>query len=143
MAVQDRRDQDTRPFVLHTYPAVRDDEAVFAQDGARSEPLAPYTLLGQVAATELYVPYNAGASDGSQYPAGIYVGEEIPAADIVAGDVEDLPVITHGIRFDEDQLVLENGTLATTVDDRTVRRLLTDRTLIPVNTVAASEQENT
>lgn len=109
MAVQATQvDISTRPFVLHSYPANR-KKVTIKQDVYRTEDLAPYTVLGRIAATGLYVPLtDVEATDGSAIPAGIYIGDGITAAELVAGNVTDCPVLTSGARFDEGQLVLEN-----------------------------------
>jgi hypothetical protein len=150
MTVQVRGDLDTRNFVLFSYPSRRQDQATIAQDAGRSAVLAPYTLMAKVAASGKWVPFtDETATDGSAIPQGIYVGDEIAAADIVAGDVEDVPIITFGIDFDEDMLVIENSkTLATvitvgTTDLRAVRDVLKEQTLIAKSTITISEQENT
>ena len=108
MAMQNQLDNSTRPFILYNYPANR-RKVTIKQDATRATELAPYTLLAKIASTGLYVPLtDVEATDGSALPAAIYVGEPITAAALVAGNVTDCPVITSGIRFDEDQLVLEN-----------------------------------
>lgn len=55
------------------------------------------------------VPFDATAVDGSEIPEGIFMGADIAAADLVAGDVLDNPVIYSGLKFDEDKLVFDNG----------------------------------
>jgi hypothetical protein len=109
--------------------------------------------MGKVAATGKWVPFtDETATDGSAVPQGIYMGDDIPAADIVAGDVEDVPILVHGMKFNEDKLVIENSkTLDTIVApsdatntyiDKTVRDILRERTLIPMNTQSGSRAEN-
>ena len=150
MAVQTRGDSDTRNFVLFSYPGRRQDKGTIAQDAGRSAVLAPNTLMAKVAASEKWTPWiSASATDGTAHPQGIFVGEEITAAALVAGDVTDQPIIEFGIDFDEDLLVIENSlTLATvitvgTTDLRSARDILKTQTLIPRSTISISNQENT
>ena len=53
----------------------------------------------------------AGAgNDGQNLPAGIYTGDEVTAAALVAGDVVDSPILMGaGVLVDENQIVLENS----------------------------------
>jgi len=55
--------------------------------------------------------------DGANIPAGIYVGDEIAAATLVAGDVSNCPIVVGGnVTVNRDQLVFENSlTLASVV----------------------------
>jgi hypothetical protein len=153
MAVQVRGDLDTRNFVLHTYPGRREDQATLLQDAGRATVLAPNTLMAKVSASQKWVPFtDETAVDGSAIPQGIFVGDEIAAADLVAGDVVDQPIITFGIDFDEALLVIENSKTLDTViatsnaaavySKKTVRDYLVDKTLIPRDTITISEQEN-
>lgn len=56
------------------------------------------------------VPFDAEAVDGSEIPSGIFMGADITAAALVAGDVVDNAVIYSGLKFDEAKLVFDNGT---------------------------------
>jgi hypothetical protein len=91
------------------------------------------------------VPFDATAVDGSEIPVGIFMGEDITAAALVAGDVVDNPVVFNGMKFDEDKLVFDNGsdTLATVLSTGlTIRETLDKMTLIPQQTQTASAYEN-
>lgn len=149
MSVQASKNNNTAPFILLAMWGSRDDKATLLQDGGRATDLAPYTLMAQIAATGKWVPFtDETAVTGAGLPTGIYVGDAIAAADIVAGDVTDLAIVKHGVKFDEDQLVIENSkTLATvlgatTVNARTVRSELVSRSLIPATTQDNSAFEN-
>ena len=50
-------------------------------------------------------------SSGEDLPAGIYMGEDIAAADIAAGDIEYCPILIGGsnVHIAEDLLVIENS----------------------------------
>jgi len=85
---------------------------------------------------------------GADLPQGIYMGDDILAATIVAADVVDLPILLRGAMFDEDKLVLENSL---DLDDvvgagdpgaKTIRDILIDRNLVPTTTSAINRAEN-
>lgn len=146
---QTRTDHDTSDFIIRSGPALNVADAVFKQDGGRSIDLEPFTLLGRLASGQEYRAYvDEAATDGTAIPAGIYIGPTIPAADIVAGDVENLDVLVYGAWFDESRLIIENSkTLETIIDvgtiqARTVRDYLHYRGLIPFETSTSSGGEN-
>lgn len=154
MTVQSQIDLDTTPFILYTFPSSRKDDAVLLTDGSRSTPLAPYTLMAQISASEKWVPWtDIAAVDGSAIPSGIFLPSDIQgaitAAELVAGDVTDVPILKFGAKFDEDKLVMENSlTLETvlaaaTVNNKTAREVLLEKTLIPVKTRSASQPSPT
>ena len=85
---------------------------------------------------------------GVDVPQGIYMGDDITAAALVAADVVDLPILLRGAMFDEDRLVLENSL---DLDDvvgagdpgsKTIRDILIDRNLVPTATSAINRAEN-
>lgn len=91
------------------------------------------------------VPFDAAGVDGSEIPLTIYMGEDIAAADLVAGDVVDCPMLFTGAKFDEDKLVFDDGasdfdTVLST--GKTIRDTLHDLGLIPTGTQTASQAEN-
>ncbi len=149
MTVQVSLDNANIPFVLSGNALSRDDQ-VLLTDAGRVIPLAPFTVLAKVAATQKWVPFtNAAATDGSAVPQGIYIGESVTAAAIVAGDIVDLNVLLGGaITIDVDQLVIENSlTLDTvitvgTTDLRTVRDHLANRGIFVEDTVDISSFES-
>ena len=150
MTVQSQLDINTTPFVLFSNMSSRKDNAVLLQDAGRGiVDLAPYTLMAQISASEKWVPWtDIAAVDGAAIPSGIFLPSDIQgailAADIVAGDVEDVPILVFGAKFDEDKLVMENSlTLETvlaaaTVNNKTAREVLIEKSLIPVRTTTAS-----
>lgn len=154
MEVQVRTDLDTRPFILESLPSCkRLDKAVILTDGGRSTPLLSRTLMAKISATEKWVPYtDPAATDGTAKPAGIYDPEghlgDISAADIVAGDVVDVPIIIFGALFDDSKLVIENSlTLDTvistgTIEEQTVADALRKISLIPQSAISGSQPEN-
>lgn len=147
--VQARQDQDTTPFILRGDPETISIEAVFLTDGGRSTDLLFGTLVAKRASSQKWVPFkNEAATNGEAIPAGIFIGPDIAAADLVAGDVTGQAVLLAGADFDANQLVIENAkTLDTvitvgTTSLRTVKDYLLDRSLRPVYTVNASGPEN-
>jgi hypothetical protein len=89
------------------------------QDAARTTVLASKTLMGKVAATQKWVPVtDLTVTTGPAAVFGIYVGDDIPAASLVAGDVANCSIIIGGapLFIDKSQLVLENSlTLASLI----------------------------
>ena len=153
MGVQVSGNINTRPFILSELPvALRSDKSIILQDGGRATDLLSRTLMAKIAATGKWVPYtDIAATNGAGIPAGIYDPEgelgDIPSADIVAGDVVDVPILIFGARFDENQLVIENSlTLATVIADGiqtiTVRDALLEKSLIANDSISASSFEN-
>ena len=149
MAVQNSSDNANIPFILSGVGVSRDDQ-VLLTDAGRATPLLQFTLLSKVAATQKWVPFtNEAAVDGSAIPQGIYLGDDIAAADIVAGDIPDLFVLVgKDVTVDVDQIVIENAkTLDTvitvgTTDLRTVRDHLANRGIFTEETVDISGFEN-
>jgi hypothetical protein len=98
-----------------------------------------------ITANGKYVPFDPALVDGSGIPLSILMGEDIAAADLVAGDVVDQPVLFTGAKIDEDKLVFDDGTttLETVLSNgKTVRDELHDLGLIPTTTATASRAEN-
>lgn len=149
MAVQVKTDNNPQPFVLHGQAYVEDKTLLAI--GARSTVLKKYTVLAEIAATGKLAPFTSvSGTDGTAIPCYIYVGEEIPAATIAAGDVTDLRVISGGnVVVDEDQVIFDGGTLtaasvigASSVWAQTVRKVLKDRGIILKGTDDISAYEN-
>lgn len=121
MAGQASLSIDITPLVLSGVPYFK--TGTLEQDAGRSDPLEVYTVLGYIGgATKKWVPLtDIDALDGSNKPAGIYVGPELTAAAIAAGDVtlQDAAIIVGGMGcvLDQNKLVFENSlTLDTDID---------------------------
>jgi hypothetical protein len=142
--VQARVDIDTTDFVIGENPqALREDAATILTDALRVAVLAQYTLMGKLVATNKWTPFtDETETTGEASYFGIYMGPDIAAADLVAGDVVDVPIIYSGLKFDEAKLVIENSKDLDTVIEtgtiaaRTVRSALAVQDLIaqPVDT---------
>lgn len=122
MAVQNRVNQTNFPFFLGGAPIAKDGQTILT-DGARATALAPYTVMAQVAASRKWVPLTdvTAAATGENTARGIYLGDSIPAATIVAGDVPNCIIAvggSSGCSVDAQQLVLENSlTINSVVSD--------------------------
>lgn len=110
MAVQLVQQNESVPFWLRGDYDAKDD-LVILQDAGRTEPLLKYTVMAQIVATLKVVPLTSLVlTTGASIPFGIYLGEDIPAADLVAGDVNasEIAVLGEPADFNIDKLVLEN-----------------------------------
>lgn len=148
MSVQNSLNIANVPFILSGNALSRQD-AVIAQDAGRVAVLAPFTLMAKVAATQLWTPFISEiATNGTAHPQGIYVGDEIAAADLVAGDVTDAFILLGDAIVDTSMLVIEAAkTLDTvitvgTTDLRTVRDHLACRGIFVEETIEISSFEN-
>ena len=149
MSLQVRLDIDLTPFIRAGQSAVEHD-AVYANDGGRSTPLVFATLLAKIAASGKYTAFiDETATGGDGIPAGIYIGPDIPAADIVAADVVNLPVLVgSSVYVDFSKLTIENSKLLTTilstgtVNSRTVKDQLRWLGIFDVETVDITGFEN-
>lgn len=110
MTVQARTDQTNFPFILSGNTFTKDSETILT-DGVRSTPLLPRTVMAQVAASRKWVPLtDVAALDGTNAARGIYMGDSITAAALVAGDVTNCPILVGGCcTVDGGLLVLENS----------------------------------
>lgn len=84
-----------------------------AQDAGRSAALVQYTVLAYDTTNENFVPLtDVDALDGTNVPSAIYMGADIAAATIVAGDVDLQPadlLIGGHCKVDKNKVVLENS----------------------------------
>lgn len=149
MSLQARLNVDLTPLVRGGQSAVERD-AIYSTDGGRTTPLLFGTVLGKIVATGKYTAFiDETAVNGTAIPAGIYIGPSIPAADIVAGDVENIPLLVgNGVYLDFSKLVIENSKLLTTIIDtgtvnaRTVEDQLRWLGIFGVETVDITSFEN-
>jgi hypothetical protein len=148
MAVQTRQDNSTEPLILSDSSDVRNENV--AQNGQRALILAKGTVMAQIAATRLWTPWiNTAGVDGSAVPRGILL-DDILAADLVVGDVEDVPMLIGNARVNESAVIFDADTLsadsvigAGTIHAKTGRAaLLTEANIRLELTIAISEHEN-
>jgi len=81
-------------------------------DAARTVVLASGTIMSQVASTKKWVPWlNANLADttGLQYPLGVYIGPDVTAAALAAGDVTEAPILVGDAVLDINLLVFDKG----------------------------------
>jgi hypothetical protein len=117
MSVQNSADRQNKPFFLSGNTLGREAETI-EQDVARVDPLLRNTAMAQIAASKKWVPFtDETLLTGEAIVRGIYRGDDIPAADLVAGDVTDVPIVVGGAAatFDTEQLVIENAKTLNTV----------------------------
>lgn len=117
------------------------DSAVLLQNGVAAD-LAPFTVLGKIAADGKWKAFDETATDGAAVNVGIYVGAAVAATDIAAGDISGLDIIVGGagLRVNDELLVIEGGkTLdtvigGTTVNATTLREVLHKQGIYPTAT---------
>ena len=105
MAVQTRQDNSTTPLILDGYSFAKN--GTIAQDAVRTIPLAFGTVMAYNTADMEWVPFTALTNlEGESVPQGIFLGNAITAAAMVAGDTEDQPILVGGSAvLNEDELV--------------------------------------
>lgn len=128
MQVQVQNNNSNIPFIRDGIRYT--EQATLAQDAGRSAVLAFGTVMAKVAATQKWVPFTSEtATDGTSTPTGIFIGADVTAAALVAGDVLDAPILVGGACLvDNGQVVIENSkTLATvlTTGTTTVIQIIT------------------
>lgn len=93
-----------------------------------------------------WVPFDPSAiADGSALFAGIYLGDEIAAATLVAGDVTDSPMLVGGAcTIDSGQLVFENSAALATAqaDGKTLEQAMAAYGIFVESTVDIDVHEN-
>ncbi len=111
MPVQFTTSYDTTPFILSGAPVTKMDMTI-EQDAERTTPLKVRTLLTR--SGNKYKPMTVN----TEVPRAFLMGEEdIPAVDLVAGDVNDQIIMVWGdaVVLDTRQIVIENGLTLDTV----------------------------
>jgi len=140
MPVQTRLDIDNKPFVLAGNEIATGTTGTIAQDGGRTTPLVRNTLLWKDAATGLWAPVTLAA----HVPQGILLAD-LEAAEIVAGDVENVPILRGHAIVDEGQVVMEGGLTLDTVNTAfslQMRDVLTLFAIWTEETIDVTEYEN-
>jgi hypothetical protein len=148
MAVQNRSDNTTVPLILSENSLVRSE--TIAQDAQRATDLLYGTVMAKNATTGFWVPFNAlDAVNGESVPRGIYLGSDIPAADLVDGDIEGKPILVGNATVNENLVVFDDGTLSAdsiinpgTIEARQSREALTNCGIFLEACVDISEFEN-
>lgn len=149
MSVQVRSNNTNKPFILSGNSLIRNNQTIL-QDAGRTAVLAPLTVMSKVAASGKWVPFtDETATNGAAIPQGIYLGPEIAAADLVAGDVIAETILVGDAIIDTEQLIFDEGskTLSTvitvgTTDLRTSQDHLANRGIFVESTIDISAPEN-
>ena len=93
-----------------------------------------------------WIPFDPSAiADGSALFAGVYIGEELTAAAIVAADIPTSPMLVGGAcTVDENQLAFENSAALATVqaDGRTLEQAMAGFGIFSEDTIDIDEFEN-
>ena len=149
MAVQERQDLSNTPLILSDESDVENHSII--QNEQRTTELLYGTVMAQIAASQLWTPFiSVAGTDGSGVPRGIYLGDDIDAADLVAGNVEDIPILVGNARVNESEVIWDGDTLdadtvvaPATVEARTARRALEESVNIRLeDTVTITAHEN-
>jgi hypothetical protein len=139
-------DGDAFTFVSPTFGSDSTITVLSAVSGGAGTDISGASYLNGLSGTG--TPTAGAGGTGTDIPQGIYMGDEVAAADLVAGDVVDAPILIFGAVFDEDKLVLENSL---DLDDvvgagnpgaKTIRDILRTVDLIPKTTRTTSLPEN-
>jgi hypothetical protein len=109
MGVQARIDNVTNKLIRTENSLVRN--GVIAGDHARTVALLQYTVMAFNTNGE-WVPFiDPTAVTGEGAPRGIYLGGDIPAADLVEGDIQDAPILVGNAVVDRDLVVWDQDIL--------------------------------
>lgn len=149
MAVQARQDNTTEPLILSDDSLVRN--GTIAQEEQRATDLLFGTVMAKNATSRQWVPFNSLVqTNGESVPRGIYLGDDIDAADLADGDIEDVPILVGNATVNENLVVWDGGTLSAdsivnpaNIEARTAREALAESSGIFLeDTVSISEHEN-
>lgn len=104
MAVQGEQNNTNVPFIHNNNSLV--ESGTIAQDAERTADLLQYTVMAYNAVNGNWVPFTALAdTEGESMPRGIYLDEDIPAADLVDGDIEDCSILVGDAIVNRDMVV--------------------------------------
>lgn len=155
MVVQSSANLNNNAFILSGNSFVRNDETLLQDAGRGAVALEPFTVMARILASGKWVPFTdeTVVETGASVPQGILLGDAVPGADLVAGDVTGQSILIGGcLTYDSSQLIIENAkTLntivkATTATDntlvKTVGDLLEDKGLFAEQTVDIAGFEN-
>ncbi len=93
------------------------EKATYTNDGYESVTLSEGLVLGRIASSNEVTAMTSGATDGSQFPIGVLLGD----VTVDIGESVTVTMVTAG-RINENSISLSGeDTLATVVSDRTIR----------------------
>jgi hypothetical protein len=96
MAVEVKRDNSNKPFILYSGPAARKTNAVIKQDAARSTDLAQYTVLGRIPVTVPTTGTADGGNTGDGTVTAVSAAKGSPSAQVGAYNLECTFAVTNG-----------------------------------------------
>lgn len=148
MAVQVALNNSNLPFVLSGESKTK--TGIIAQNDSRATVLKKYTVMAQLASGGKWTPFvSLVATTGASVPRGIYMGEDIAAATLLAGDVTDVDILVGDAVVDTDQVVFDDGTLSAasivntgTIEARTAQAALESCGIYLESTIDISGYEN-
>lgn len=148
MGVQTRLDTYIKKLLLSGESYVQDD-VVFAQDAGATVDVVNYTVIAKNPATNQWITLtDVTSATGLGYPRGIYVGDTILAASLVAGTVTGKTAIVGGagLTVDRSLLVFEGATVALddeiTASNLTVEDALRELGIFPESVSYVDQTEN-
>jgi hypothetical protein len=149
MAVQARLDNTTNHILTGGESLYRSH--TIAQNAQRTTDLLMNTVMALNATTLLWVPFTSLVeTNGESVPRGVYLGSDIPAADLVAGNIVGADILIGDSIIDEEMLVWDDDTLnansivnPATIEARTAQYALQQAANIYFEgSVMISEHEN-
>jgi len=146
MAIQAREDNTYRSLIVKGEAKV-DDSATMVKNTSATKDIVDNTVVYKDPATGLWSPYiSVVATNGSEFPRGIYKGDTITIAAIKAANVTGLNIIVGGqVEVDSSMLIFEVGTITLaseiTNQNLTVKDALVELGIFPkaVNFISALE----
>lgn len=110
MAVMNSQDNQNAPFILSGESLVI--TGTIAQNAQRAADLLQYTVMAYNATNQNWVPMTVlNDTAGMSMPRGIYLGDDIATADLVAGDITDCPILVADAIVARSMVVFDGGTL--------------------------------
>jgi hypothetical protein len=151
MGVQIRQDNTNAQLIKSGNSFVI--SADIAQNAGRVTPLLKWTVMAFDVIFDVWVPFRDALgvdTQGGGVPRGVYMGADIPAADLVDGDIEGASILIGGnCTVDENRLVWDDNICNPnniinpgTVETRTARAALANVGIWLEDTVDISEFEN-
>lgn len=110
MAVTNSQNNQNVPFILSGESLVI--TGTIAQNAQRAAVLRQYTVMAYNATNKNWVPMTVlNNTAGESMPRGIYLGDDIAAADLVAGAITDCPILVADAIVARSLVVFDGGTL--------------------------------
>lgn len=149
MAVQERENNTTNQLILSDDSLVKNGTISQKEQGATD--ILQNTVMAFNATSRQWVPFDSLIqTNGESVPRGIYLGDDILAADIEEGDTEDCAILVGNATVNRESVVWHNDTLnadsivnPANIEARTAYYALIESAGIFIeDTIEISEQEN-